>query len=110
MTKVENCLKNMKLHDFAHWNIMNKKQVKDLIPVNTMHRVIKWQLHDRIKEVKGFQKCEQKNVEHGKLLEHSKSQPGNVLEYLCQRFCDIIEELRVATAMEVAVRLSAQLY
>jgi hypothetical protein len=63
MTKVENCLKNMKLHDFAHWNIMNKKQVKDLIPVNTMHRVIKWQLHDRIKEVKGFQKCEQKNVE-----------------------------------------------
>ena len=53
---------------------------------------------------------EVEQLQHGKLLEHSKSQPGNVLEYLCQRFCDIIEELRVATAMEVAVRLSAQLY
>jgi hypothetical protein len=48
--------------------------------------------------------------QHGQLLEQSKSQPGNVLEYLCQGFCDIIEELRVATAMEVAVRMSAQLY
>eukprot|EP00972_Heterocapsa_arctica_P106427 15678905-Heterocapsa_arctica.AAC.1 len=60
MEKVENGLKNMKLHDIAHWNTMKKKEIEDLTPVNTMQRMIKLQLQDRIKEVQEFQQSRQK--------------------------------------------------
>ena len=62
MDKVENGLKNMKLHDIAHWKTMKKKEIEDLTPVNTMQRMIKLQLQDRIKEVQEFQQSGQKVV------------------------------------------------
>eukprot|EP00972_Heterocapsa_arctica_P059568 8785637-Heterocapsa_arctica.AAC.1 len=63
MNKVENGLKNMKLRDIAHWRTMKKNGIEDLTPVNTMQRVIKLQLQDRIKEVQEFQQYERKGVE-----------------------------------------------
>ena len=62
MVKVENGLKNMKLHDIAHWRTMKKKEIEDFTPVNTMQRMIKLQLQDRIKEVQEFQQSGQKVV------------------------------------------------
>jgi hypothetical protein len=62
MTKVGNGLKNMKLHDIAHWRTIKNNEIEDLTPVNTIQRMIKLQLQDRIKEVQEFQQCGQNVV------------------------------------------------
>jgi hypothetical protein len=60
---VENGLQNMNREDVNHLHIMNKQQVEDLRPANTMQQVIKSQLQERFKEVQEFQMGEQKGVE-----------------------------------------------